>query len=230
MRASAFYLVVLSVATTLVSSRPSASHLTQSFRALSGPLYKRQSSTPSQCTPSCDPVQAELNDGCPITACCTQAFETSYYHCLLCVGVADNATDYTTAQADIDNLYVACYNYGYSLQELTFPGQNPSRTLSTTSRDITSTITGTSPASVSSPTTSVSAPTSVTSTPTFISQTTILPSSASSVSSGTSTSTNGTATSPTSVSTTSSAALSVRGSGVWALVAAALGLIMLRNN
>ncbi|KAG2151713.1 hypothetical protein BD769DRAFT_1658147 [Suillus cothurnatus] len=229
MRASATYLVVLSMATALVSSHSSASHLTQ---ALSGPLYKRQRSTPSQCTPSCDPVQAEMNDGCPITACCTQAFGTSFYNCILCVGAADNVTDYTTVQAYIDNIYVACYDYGYSLQELTFPGQNPSRTLSTTSSDIISTITGTTPASVSSPTTTVSVPTSVTSTPTFISQTTILPSSASSVSSGMSTSTNGTATSPTSVSATSSAALklSVRGSGVWALVAAAMGLIMLRND
>ncbi|KAG2151714.1 hypothetical protein BD769DRAFT_1002 [Suillus cothurnatus] len=293
MRAYVIYLVVLSMAATLVSSRPSASYLTQSFRALSGPLYKRQGPTPSQCTPSCDPVQGEINDGCPITACCTQAFETSYYNCLLCLGTADNTTDYTTSQADINDLYATCYERGYSLPELTFPGQNPSSILSTSSYTITSTVTGTSPASVSSPPTTVSVPTSVTSASTSISQTTILSSSASSTSSGTSTSTNGaatsttstsqttilpssassssgtststngTATSPTSISqtttlpssapsapsgtltfidsttpsptfvpTTSSAALelNVGGSGVWALVAAAMGLILLRNN
>lgn len=28
-------------------------------------------------------------------------------------------------------LFVSCYDYGYTLQELTLPGQNPSRTLST---------------------------------------------------------------------------------------------------
>ncbi|KAG1845662.1 hypothetical protein F4604DRAFT_1504353, partial [Suillus subluteus] len=152
-----------------------------SFRALSP--SKRQTSTPSQCTSTCDPVQSEVNDGCPITACCTQSFETSYYDCLLCVGTADNTTDYSQAQTDLDNLYVACYDNGYSLQELTFPGQNPSRTLSTSSP--AGTPTSTSPASVSV-LTSVSAPTS-------ISQTTILPSSTSPASSGTSTSANGTA-------------------------------------
>ncbi|KAG2151710.1 hypothetical protein BD769DRAFT_973 [Suillus cothurnatus] len=285
MRASATYLVVLSMATTLVSSHSSASHLTQ---ALSGPLYKRQGPTPSQCTPSCDPVQSEMNDGCPIAICCTQSFETSYYNCLLCVGTAENTTDYTTSQADLDNIYVSCYNSGYPLQELTLPGQNPSRTLPTTSSDITSTTTDTSSASVS-------ASTSVTSVSSSISQTTILPSSSSSTSSGTSTSasdtttstititpttalpsstssassgtsttTNGTATSPTSISqtsllpssassesfgtftdtgtatspmsvpttSTSSAALelSIGGSGVWAFVAAAMGLTLLRNN
>ncbi|KAG1753230.1 hypothetical protein EDB19DRAFT_817660 [Suillus lakei] len=150
MRTSTICLVVLSAAASLVSSRPSASYLTQSFRALSSPSYKRQSSSvPSQCTSICDPVNNEVNAGCPITACCTQSFETSYYNCLLCVGTAVNATDYTQAQADLDQLYVSCSDYGYSLQELTLPGQNPSRTLSA------STIVGTSPTSVP---TSVSAP------------------------------------------------------------------------
>ncbi|KAG2345039.1 hypothetical protein BDR05DRAFT_145573 [Suillus weaverae] len=218
MRPSTICIVVLSAAAVLVSSRPSASYLSQSFRALSSPSYKRQSSVPSQCTSTCDPVQSELNSGCPITACCTQSFETSYYNCLLCVGTAYNATDYTQAQADVDNLYVSCVDYGYSLQELTFPGQNPSRTLSTSSHAGTST----SPASVSS-FTSVSAPTQVTS----ISKTvTVLPSSASLSSSGTA---NGTTTSSTSKPTFSSAALglSTGGSRMWSLVAAAIGLIVL---
>ncbi|KAG1811188.1 uncharacterized protein BJ212DRAFT_1589440 [Suillus subaureus] len=219
MHASVIYLAVLSMAATFVSSRPGASHLTQSFRALSSPSYRRQSSSiPSQCTSTCDTVQSEESVGCPITACCTQSFETTYYNCLLCVGTADNVTDYTQAQTDLDELYVACVDYGYSLQELTFPGQNPSRTLSTTSRAETSTVTGTSPASVSVPT---------------ISQITILPSSTSPASSGTSTSASGTATSSTSTPATSGAALglvSAGGSGVWALVTAAIGLIVLRNS
>ncbi|KAG1753229.1 hypothetical protein EDB19DRAFT_817576 [Suillus lakei] len=226
MRTSTICLVVLSAAASFVSSHPSASYLTQSFRALSSPSYKRQSSSvPSQCTSTCDPVYTEMNTGCPITACCTQSFETSYYNCLLCVGTADNATDYTQAQADLDNLYISCSDYGYSLQELTFPGQNPSRTLSTSSLTATSTIVGTSPTSVSVPT-SVSAPTSV-SVP--ISQTTILPSSTSPASSGTSVSASGTATSSTSASATSSAALGLGtvGNGIWALVAAAIGLVVL---
>ncbi|KAG1767735.1 hypothetical protein EV702DRAFT_747849 [Suillus placidus] len=222
MRPSTICIVVLSAAAIPVSSRPSASYLSQSFRVLSSPSYKRQSSVPSQCTPTCDPVQSELNSGCPITACCTQSFETSYYNCLLCVGTAYNATDYTQAQADVDQLYVSCYGYGYSLQELTFPGQNPSRTLSTSSHAGTSTVVSTSPASVSS-FTSVSAPTQATS----ISKTvTVLPSSASPASSGTA---NGTTTSSTSKPTISSAALGLSsgGSRMWSLVAAAIGLIVL---
>ncbi|KAG1811190.1 uncharacterized protein BJ212DRAFT_1483854 [Suillus subaureus] len=219
MHASVICLVVLSIAATLASSRPGASYLTQSFRELSSLSYKRQSSSiPSQCTSTCDPVQSESSIGWPITACCTQSFETTYYNCLLCAGTAYNTTDYTQAQTDLDQLYVACVDYGYSLQELTFPGQNPSRTLSTSSRAGTSTVAGTSPASVSVPT---------------ILQTTILPSSTSPASSGKLTSASSTATSSTSTPATSGAALGLAragGSGVWALVTAAIGLIVLRNS
>ncbi|KAG2130989.1 uncharacterized protein EDB93DRAFT_1255647 [Suillus bovinus] len=231
MRVSTSCLVVLSAAATFVSSRPSASYLTQSFRVLLSPSYKRQSSSTPQCASTCDPVNDEVNDGCPITTCCTQTFETSYYNCLLCVGVASNATDYTQAQGDLDGLYVSCSDYGYSLQELTLPGQNASRSLST-SRIRTSTVVGTSssPESVAPPT-SVSSPTSA-SAPTSISTTTIMSSSTPFASSGTSTSANGTATSSTSEPTTSSAALglSTGGSRVLALVAVAIGLIALRNS
>ncbi|KAG1753231.1 hypothetical protein EDB19DRAFT_817590 [Suillus lakei] len=166
MRASIICLVVLSAAATLVLSRPSASYLSQSFRMLSTASYRRQSSgyVPSQCTSTCDPVNNEVNAGCPITVCCAQSFETSYYDCLICVGTALNATDYTQAQVDLDQLYVSCYDYGYTLQELTLPGQNPSRTLSTSllvGSAFTSTITispsSTSPASSS---TATSTPTS----------------------------------------------------------------------
>lgn len=106
----------------------------------------------------------------------------------MCVGTALNATDYTQAQADLDQLIVSCYDYGYTLQELTLPGQNPSRTLST------SLLVGSAFTS-----TSVS---------------TVLPSSTS----------GGTAT-----STPTSAALGpgMGGAGVWALVATALGLVVL---
>lgn len=227
MRAAVICLVALSMAATLVSSRPSASYLTQSFQALLSPLYERQSSSvPSQCTSTCDPIQNEENAGYPMTACCTQSFETSYYNCLLCVGTAVNATDYTRAQANLDQLYISCYDHGYSLKGRTLPDQDLSRTYSTSSRATskTSTVAGTSPTSVSI-LTSVSAPTST-------SETTILPSGASSAS-GMSTSANGTATSPSSTPNTGSSAalgLSVGGSGVCALVAAAIGLIVLLEN
>ncbi|KAG1811187.1 uncharacterized protein BJ212DRAFT_559685 [Suillus subaureus] len=150
MRATIICLVILSAATTFILSRSSASYLTQYLWVPSSSSYKRQSnSILLQYISTCDPVQNELNAGCPMTTCCTQSFETSYYKCLLCVGIADNAPDYTQAQADLDQLYLSCYD---SLQELTFPGQNSSRTLPTSSRDGTPTVAGTSPASVSVPT------------------------------------------------------------------------------
>ncbi|KAG2151715.1 hypothetical protein BD769DRAFT_1400888 [Suillus cothurnatus] len=75
-----------------------ATCLIKSFPALSSPSCKRQSSfIPLQCTSSCDPAQNELNAGCPMTACCTQSFETSYYNRLLCFGTVFNATDHTQA-------------------------------------------------------------------------------------------------------------------------------------
>lgn len=198
MRACTIYLVVLSVAATLVLSRPSASYLTQSFRALSTASYKRQSSgyVPSQCTSICDPVNNEVNAGCPITVCCAQSFETSYYNCLMCVGTALNATDYTHAQADLDQLYVSCYDYGYTLKEFTLPGQNPSRTLST-SLLVGSAFTSTSASSV-------------------------LPSSTSPASSGTSPASSG-----TSAPTSAALGLGIGSGGVWALAAAAIGLVVL---
>lgn len=165
MRACTICLVILSLAATLVLSRPSTSYLTQSFRALSTASYKRQSSgyVPSQCTSICDPVNNEVNAGCPITVCCAQSFETSYYNCLMCVGTALNATDYTQAQVDLDQLFVSCYDFGYTLQELTLPGQNPSRTLSTSllvGSAFTSTSTSTVLPSSTSSSTATSTPTS----------------------------------------------------------------------
>ncbi|KAG2151709.1 hypothetical protein BD769DRAFT_979 [Suillus cothurnatus] len=231
MRASEICLIVLSMAATLVSSRPSASYLTQSFRAMLSPSYKRQSSSvPPQCASTCDPIQNEVNAGYPVPACCTQSFGTSYYNCLLCVGIAMNTTDYTQAQVGLDRLYVSCDYRGYSFEKLTLPGQTLSRARTTSSVAKASTVAGTSATSVSELSTSVSAPTSISVTVT--SQTTIPPSSALSASSGMSTSANSTTTSlPSTPATDSSAAvgLSVGGSGVWALVVA-FGLIVLWNN
>ncbi|KAG1845670.1 hypothetical protein F4604DRAFT_1936837 [Suillus subluteus] len=227
MRASAIYLVVLSMH---VLSHPSASDLTQSFRALSSLSYKRQSSSvPSQCASACDPVQNEENAGYPKSTCCTQSFEKSYYDCLLCVGTAVDVTDYTQAQADLDQLYVSCYDHGYSLEGRTLPGQDLSLARTTSSRATTSktdTVADTSTTSVSALTASASATTST-------SETTTLSSGASSTSSETSTSANSTATSSSSTPDTASSAalgLSVGGSGVWVLVSAAIGLIVLWNN
>ncbi|OAX36252.1 hypothetical protein K503DRAFT_318690 [Rhizopogon vinicolor AM-OR11-026] len=212
MRTSTICFTVLLATATLVSARPSTSHLAHTFRMLSGVPYKRQSSTPSQCTSTCDVVSSELNAGCSPTACCTQSFETSYYDCLLCVGTADNATDYSQAQTDLDELYTSCYDQGYTLQELTLPGQNPSRTLSTSSPVTTSLVTATS--------SSIGVITSLLKTTiSTIPSSTINPS-------GTA---NGSSTTTSSTSTSTGAALGVNSGKrkIWALAAAAAGLIMI---
>jgi hypothetical protein len=121
MLACTIYLAVLSVAATLVSARPSTSYLAHNYWTLSGVAHRRQNTgIPSQCTSTCDPINNEVNavgctpglayvdvliivQGCPVTACCTQSFETGYYNCFMCVGNADNATDYSQAQTDLDS-------------------------------------------------------------------------------------------------------------------------------
>jgi hypothetical protein len=60
-------------------------------------------------------------------------------------------------------LFVSCYDFGYTLQELTLPGQNPSRTLSTSllvGSAFTSTSTSTVLPSSTSSSTATSTPTS----------------------------------------------------------------------
>src|SRR6267154_5583198 len=122
-------------------------------------------------------------------------------------------------------LYVGCYNLGYPLQELTFPGQNPSRTLSTSSLVGSSTVPGA---------TSVS-PTAVPVSPTSVSKTTVNVPSTSPASSGavTGSSTSpassgtvtGSSTATSSTSTPTGAALGLVTGGVWALAAAVIGFV-----
>ncbi|KAJ8592667.1 hypothetical protein M405DRAFT_812386 [Rhizopogon salebrosus TDB-379] len=216
MLACTIYLAVLSVAATLVSARPSTSYLAHNYWTLSGVAHRRQNTgIPSQCTSTCDPINNEVNAGCPVTACCTQSFETGYYNCFMCVGNADNATDYSGAQTDLDNLYVACADLGYPLQELTFPGQNPSRTLSTSFTGSTLPATSTSSSSVS-----------MTLSQSVVNPSSIVSPSSTSPSSGTTT---GSSTATSSTSTSTGAALGVGSGtkGVWAVAAAVAGLVIL---
>ncbi|KAF7313431.1 hypothetical protein HMN09_00499000 [Mycena chlorophos] len=85
---------------------------------------------PSTCSTDCAPFEPFL-DGqtCPVTQCCSGAFETAYGDCFKCVGVAINATDYTLAQEYVDVVNTACAAEGYTLPVVTLPGQNPNRTL-----------------------------------------------------------------------------------------------------
>jgi len=121
------YLAVLSVTITLISARPSSSDLARPFRALAGAPYKRQyTDVPAICAAICDPVINEVNivscitgishvdvpilvQGCTAKVCCTQIFQTDCYNCLLCIGTADNTTNYSAAQINLDSESMRCY-------------------------------------------------------------------------------------------------------------------------
>ncbi|KAJ6516386.1 hypothetical protein C8R45DRAFT_1087461 [Mycena sanguinolenta] len=100
-------------------------------------LHKRQSGippVPSQCASTCDPVNVILQtDTCPPSTCCTTSFQMAYFQCLECVFAAANATTaaYAQGQTVLDNITVSCFADGFPLPELTLPGQNPNRSLST---------------------------------------------------------------------------------------------------
>ncbi|KAJ7047861.1 hypothetical protein C8F04DRAFT_1060307 [Mycena alexandri] len=104
---------------------------------LAGAHVSRQINIPSppQCDSSCDPINTIAQQSCPITECCTPLFQSGYFDCLKCVGIADNATtaDFALAQTDLDDFTIACSKEGFALPELTLPGQNPNRTLATAS-------------------------------------------------------------------------------------------------
>ncbi|KAJ7929112.1 hypothetical protein B0H13DRAFT_2181578 [Mycena leptocephala] len=107
-------------------------------------LNSRQSGLPAvppQCVSTCEPVNTILEtNSCPPAECCTKSFQSEYFGCLKCVGLAANVTNAEWAQAQtlVDALTVACSIEGFTLPELTLPGQNPNRTLSTVSGSHTS--------------------------------------------------------------------------------------------
>lgn len=149
--------VLLPAAAALVLSHPNPDP-TQSVLKVSGSSYNIfgvSSSTYNkwgsfvlwECSPTCDLFRTGYDAARTMAgaSCCTQSFQTSYYNCVSCAGVVIDGTDYTKAQADMDDFYVSCYDRGYPLQKLTLPGQDPSRTPSTYSRVGTSSIHGTLP-------------------------------------------------------------------------------------
>ncbi|KAJ7122926.1 hypothetical protein C8R44DRAFT_784934 [Mycena epipterygia] len=96
-------------------------------------LYSRSLPViPAACQTGCAPFTPFLSGAaCPVTQCCTTIFEAGYFECFKCVGAATNATDYSTAQEYVDVLTTSCTTEGFTLPELTFPGQNADRTLAT---------------------------------------------------------------------------------------------------
>jgi len=100
-------------------------------------LERRQTGTtsppdvPAGCESSCDPVSSALAAGCTAATCCQSSFEMGYFSCFECAANASNVTDFSVPQQDLDELIDLCAALGLALPKLTFPGQNPNRTLST---------------------------------------------------------------------------------------------------
>ncbi|KAF9004713.1 hypothetical protein BDQ17DRAFT_1424556 [Cyathus striatus] len=96
-------------------------------------LQSRQSNpdVPAECQSVCDPVNSDIANGCTFAACCTSQFETGYFNCFQCVGQSINFTDFTAPQQLIDGLLEECGQHGFAIPKLTFPGQNPDRSLTT---------------------------------------------------------------------------------------------------
>ncbi|KAJ7179594.1 hypothetical protein C8R46DRAFT_1212138 [Mycena filopes] len=84
---------------------------------------------PKTCQGGCAPF-APFFDGavCPVTQCCSTAFQDGYFDCFLCVGNATDAPDFTIAQAYVDVLTTSCITEGVTLPLLSLPGQDPNRT------------------------------------------------------------------------------------------------------
>ncbi|KIL67401.1 hypothetical protein M378DRAFT_159824 [Amanita muscaria Koide BX008] len=68
-------------------------------------------------------------ESCTPQACCTSTFEQDYLACFTCIGKAQNNTDYTSYQTQLDQFTAACDASGISVPKLTFPGQDPNRAL-----------------------------------------------------------------------------------------------------
>jgi len=96
--------------------------------------FQRRQTPPPQCATICNPVTNAITSistsSCSPSVCCTDSFETSFFNCFTCVYAAANLTDFTEIQSTLDELYNTCAINGTKIPELTFPGQNPNRPLS----------------------------------------------------------------------------------------------------
>ncbi|KAF8351071.1 hypothetical protein F5887DRAFT_192067 [Amanita rubescens] len=98
----------------------------------------------SPCTPILSYVGSDSSNKCTPQACCTTAFEKAYLKCFTCIGKAENVTNYSKYQRTLDDLTSACLSDGISVPKLTFPGQNPNRTLTSFTPSGTPATTGSS--------------------------------------------------------------------------------------
>ncbi|KAJ6463212.1 hypothetical protein C8R47DRAFT_1225164 [Mycena vitilis] len=105
---------------------PSARHI-PGFRARDA---RSLPDIPASCQAGCAPFAPFLQgESCPVTQCCSDAFESGYFECYKCVGTAMNVTDFTVAQEYVDVVITSCKTEGFALPVLTLPGQDPNRAL-----------------------------------------------------------------------------------------------------
>jgi len=94
-------------------------------------VYPFQSRQTPTCDSRCTPIIGTVaSNNCTPSECCSESFENEYFNCFVCVASVVDLTDYTEPQSNIDLLYDECANLGLRIPVLTFPGQNPNRTLS----------------------------------------------------------------------------------------------------
>ncbi|PPQ68358.1 hypothetical protein CVT26_005920 [Gymnopilus dilepis] len=127
-------IALLSIAMTVFGVEQIAAELSIPVRAAL--LHRRQTGTssipavPAGCESTCDPVNTAVAAGCTPSACCQPSFEMGFFNCFECVGNATHVTDFSEPQQDVDALVDTCAALGFALPKLTFPGQNPNRTIS----------------------------------------------------------------------------------------------------
>ncbi|KAF8898145.1 hypothetical protein CPB84DRAFT_1780975 [Gymnopilus junonius] len=159
--------MVLVMGTTQISARPQSELL---IRVPAAYLERRQTGTtsvpdvPPGCETTCDPVNSVLSAGCTVSTCCQSTFEMEYFNCFECVANALNVTDFSVPQEDLDALVDACAALSLALPKLTFPGQNPNRTISSVASSASSTASSGSPSPTAQITVSNPAQTSLFST------------------------------------------------------------------
>ncbi|KAF7331641.1 hypothetical protein MKEN_00043800 [Mycena kentingensis (nom. inval.)] len=129
----------------------------------SSPFPRGLDEIPTVCADECAPFSLFLHgDACRVTECCSSAFEEGYFGCFMCVGTAQNATDFSFAQKYVNVVITACASEGFTLPVLSLPGQDPNRTLSTELPPDASAqpvfVSGSGSASISSPAPTSSAP------------------------------------------------------------------------
>ncbi|KAG7446064.1 uncharacterized protein BT62DRAFT_1076461 [Guyanagaster necrorhizus] len=137
-----FLLLGVQLQTCVIALDPRALSWSRALHFVS----RQDSDIPPQCQTPCSAAMALVSANCSPSECCTSSFENNYVACIECVGTAANITDYSQYQTVVDQLVVECSIQGIVIPEVTFPGQNANRPLSTSAiaSSTSNTVSGTS--------------------------------------------------------------------------------------